>query len=92
MRSCRLCFFALRFCFRASLLSVCLWLVFVLSDILVAKTAIVWRVEVVFCIVGLRMCRGAQCFASIGGCSVLVRISAVLLAEETPPILMLFCT
>ncbi len=63
-----------------------------LFDILVAKTAIVWRVVVVFCIVGLRMCRGAQCFACSGGCSVSVRISAVLFAEETPLILIVFCT
>ncbi len=63
-----------------------------LFDILLAKTAIVRRVEVVFCIVGLRMCRGAQCFACSGDCSVLVRISAVLFGEETPPILIVFCT
>ena len=37
-------------------------------------------------IVGWSMCSGAQCLAWRGGCRVLVKISAVLLAEDTPPI------
>ena len=50
-----------------------------------AKTAMLCSVLVCAVIVGLRMCNGAQCLAWRRGCRFLVRISAVLLAEDTPP-------